>query len=373
VTRLGYQPALDGLRAVAITAVVLVHACGFPASGGLGVDLFFVLSGFLITTLLLEERARTGAVSLLGFYRRRAFRLLPALVVFLAVYLAVALAFFAGGRETAGAHLGGVLVGVAYLANVVQAGGSDLPDGLVHLWSLSAEEQFYVLWPATLLVALAAFGRRVWPLAAALAAGVVLVQVAQLQLLLDSVPNVRLAYGPDARAGSILMGCLLAVLLFGRPRPTLGTRSTAAVLAVFVLILFAGLERATFAGPILLFGLACACLVVCALDARSPVARVLSAAPLVGLGRISYSLYLWHMPILVWLGAHDTRLQLVDGLAIVLSIGAAYASYRLVELPFLRRKRTATRPRAETGRSRARPAFAPAVTHVPAEPRYADG
>jgi peptidoglycan/LPS O-acetylase OafA/YrhL len=110
LNRLGYQPALDGLRAVAITAVVLHHALRVPSNGRLGVDLFFVLSGFLITTLLLEERAQTGTVSLLAFYRRRALRLLPALFVFLAVYLVLALPFFTTADETTRGHLGGVLV-----------------------------------------------------------------------------------------------------------------------------------------------------------------------------------------------------------------------------------------------------------------------
>jgi peptidoglycan/LPS O-acetylase OafA/YrhL len=339
VSRLGYQPALDGLRAVAITAVVGAHAFGFPAGGGLGVDLFLVLSGFLITTLLLEERARNGAVSLVGFYRRRSLRLLPALAVFLGIYLTVALLFFTTSREPASAHVAGALLGILYTSNVVQATGWDLPNGVVHLWSLSAEEQFYLLWPALLLLSLIVFRGRLWPLAAVLVGGIVSVQAIQLQLLLESASSVRLAYGPDVRAGSILVGCLLAIVLFGRARPRVDARIVAVSLALFVGILFAGLERATFAGPMLVFGGACACLVVCALDQKTWIARALSARPLVGLGKISYSLYLWHLPILVWLGAHNGRLELLDGAAIGLSLAAATASYRFVELPFLRRKR----------------------------------
>jgi peptidoglycan/LPS O-acetylase OafA/YrhL len=338
VSRLGYQPALDGLRAVAVTGVVGVHAFGLPSSGALGVDLFFVLSGFLITTLLLEERARTGSVSLLGFYRRRALRLLPALVAFLSVYLTVSVLFFTTARETTWAHVGGALVGIFYVSNFVQASGSDLPDGVVHLWSLSAEEQFYLLWPALLLLSLIVYRRRLWPLAVTLVAGIVVLQVMQLHLLLGSASNVRLAYGPDVRAGSILIGCLLAVVLFGRARPTLDARVGAVALALFVGILFTGFGRAAFAGPMLAFGCACACLIVIALDPRTWVARALSVAPVVGLGRISYSLYLWHMPILVWLGVDNKRLELVDAAAIVLAVGAAVASYRFVEVPFLRRK-----------------------------------
>ncbi|MGH3127386.1 MAG: acyltransferase family protein [Gaiellaceae bacterium] len=345
MARLGYQPALDGLRAVAITSVVSVHAFGFPASGGLGVDLFFVLSGFLITTLLLDERARSGSVSLVGFYRRRALRLLPALLVFVAVYLVVALLVATTSRETTSGHLGGALVGILYVSNLVQAGGSDLPDGLVHLWSLSAEEQFYLLWPALLLGSLIVFRRRLWPLAAMLVAGIVAVQALQFSLLFGAAPSVRLVYGPDARAGSILVGCLLAVVLSRRVRPVLGWRTSAVALAVFVVILFTSLERATFAGPMLIFGCACAALVVIALDPQSVLGRVLSVAPLVGLGKISYSLYLWHMPILVWFGAHNGRLELRDGAAVAVALVAALASYHLVERPFLRRKEHDPTPR----------------------------
>jgi peptidoglycan/LPS O-acetylase OafA/YrhL len=330
------------------------------------VDLFFVLSGFLITTLLLEERARTGSVSLLAFYRRRALRLLPALVVLVAVYLAVSLVVSSTSRETAWAHLGGALAGMVYVSNVVQASGSDLPNGVVHLWSLSAEEQFYLVWPAVLLLSLIVLRRRLLAVAALLVVGIVAVQAIQLSLLVDSASDVRLAYGPDTRAGSILIGCLLGVALFGRTRPTPGPTTIGIALASFVGILFVLSGRPAFAGPMLIFGFACAVLVLAALDPRTPIARVLSVTPAVFLGKISYSLYLWHMPILVWLGAHNGRLELVDGAAIALSLGAAVASYHLVEQPFLRRKqgvaaaasRASEDERGTTPRTRTIPALA---------------
>jgi peptidoglycan/LPS O-acetylase OafA/YrhL len=244
-----------------------------------------------------------------------------------------------------------------YVSNLVQAGGSDLPDGVVHLWSLSAEEQFYLLWPAILLVSLVALRGRLGLLVAVLAVGIAAVQAVQLSLLLGSAPDVRLAYGPDVRAGSILIGCLVALVLFGRRRPTLHPTVAAVALALFVGILFSGFGRALFAGPILVFGVACACLVVLALDRGTRVARALSVAPLVGLGRISYSLYLWHMPILVWLGADNGRFELLDAAAIALSVGAAIASYRLVERPFLRRRH---RPAAAGRQERAPSPLTPA-------------
>lgn len=156
--RLGYRPELDGLRALAVTLVVLQHTGDFLVSddgpklsggplfpgGFLGVDLFFVLSGFLITTLLLEEHRDRGRISFTTFYERRALRLLPALGVLLAgttIWVAVT----ADGLR---AHLRGVLAAVFYVWNLAVAAGVDVGDfGHGHLWSLAVEEQFYLVWP----------------------------------------------------------------------------------------------------------------------------------------------------------------------------------------------------------------------------------
>ena len=148
--QLRYQPSLDGLRAIAIAAVVLYHATDFtfPATGQLGVDLFFVLSGFLITTILLDEHRRSGAVSLGSFYRRRALRLLPADARSCS---RCSPSSRRRGRYARG--LAGVAAGLGYVMNHALAGGhaEALPDELAHLWSLSAEEQFYLVWPLLLL------------------------------------------------------------------------------------------------------------------------------------------------------------------------------------------------------------------------------
>jgi peptidoglycan/LPS O-acetylase OafA/YrhL len=343
VSKLGYQPALDGLRAVAITAVVGVHAFGFPANGGLGVDLFFVLSGFLITTLLLEERARTGGVSVVGFYRRRALRLLPALFAFLAVYLALALTFFTTARESAWVHVGGVLSGIFYVTNVLKASGFDTPNGVEHLWSLSAEEQFYLVWPAALLLVVGVFRRRLWPAAVVLAAGVVTVHAIVLFLLVSDASLSRITFGPDTRAGSIIIGCLLAVVIFGRSQSMIGSKLGLIALGTVGALLLVDLGVATFSLPLLVFGLACACLIAVALDPTTRIARALAIAPAVYLGKISYSLYLWHLPILVWLGADNGGLEPVDLAAVALAVAAASASYHLVERPFLRLKQSRRR------------------------------
>jgi peptidoglycan/LPS O-acetylase OafA/YrhL len=155
---LGYRPALDGVRGIAIALVVGFHAFGWPGAGTLGVDLFFVLSGFLITAILIEEHGRTGTISIRGFYRRRARRLLPALFAMLTPYLLLAgVAVLVGQGSTVFLALAGALT---YTSNIIVAvDPSAVPAGLIHLWSLAAEEQFYLIWPL-LLLSLLRFGIR---------------------------------------------------------------------------------------------------------------------------------------------------------------------------------------------------------------------
>src|SRR4051812_6041644 len=152
-TRLGYRPALDGLRALAIVMVVCHHSMPFfrgndrfPTGGLLGVDVFFVLSGFLITTLLLEERRDTGSISLRAFYKRRALRLFPALWVLLAVHAAVA--HQAGWDMTTEWHT--ILAALTYTTNWAPVFHWNLNADQVFLWSLAVEEQFYLVWPFVL-------------------------------------------------------------------------------------------------------------------------------------------------------------------------------------------------------------------------------
>src|SRR5262249_38292598 len=145
---LGYRPSLDGFRAVAIIAVMGFHdGVSFAAGGSLGVDMFFVLSGFLITSLLIEEWAKNDSISLTRFYARRALRLLPALVVMLACYEIYALVRL-HGAELRATELH-ILAALLYSANWVRAlaGPNAMGDAIPHTWSLAVEEQFYFLWP----------------------------------------------------------------------------------------------------------------------------------------------------------------------------------------------------------------------------------
>jgi peptidoglycan/LPS O-acetylase OafA/YrhL len=346
--RLGYHPALDGLRAIAIAAVVCFHAFGFPAAGYLGVDLFFVLSGFLITTLLMEEHRDRGRVSLRAFYRRRALRLLPGLFVFLAVFLAVSTlsAVLRNDFQSLDRAFLGAAAGVGYASNVLlaQHGVDALPVGISHLWSLAAEEQFYVVWPAFLFFVLR--GRHRAAIALTLGA-TALVAIRQFQLLSAHASGDRLDFGPDTRSGSIVIGSLLALVFTSRARRRLrvSTRWVEPLAVIlFVGFIFLSFGRNQYAGPLTVYAVCCAVLIVRATTDGSPLRRLLRARPLVFLGRISYSLYLWHLPILVGLGVDgDGRFAYGSPIRKLVAIGlalvAATCSYYFVELPFLRRKR----------------------------------
>jgi peptidoglycan/LPS O-acetylase OafA/YrhL len=276
---------------------------------------------------------RAGAVSLGSFYRRRALRLLPALVVLLAVFAAVA-STVADAREA----LVGVAAGLGYVMNhVLAAGHADvLPTALSHLWSLSAEEQFYLVWP---LLLLGFFRGRVGLAAWACATAILLMQLRALDLLASDAATPRVEFGADTRSLSIVVGCLLALLLVGRAHvPRVPQRLELVAPVLFVALVVIDWKRSVFAGPLLVTAVCSAVLVVQALDRSSPVAKALAFGPMVFLGRISYGLYLWHLPILAAFGVFGAGLTLMAVPAVGVSMAAATASYYLVERPFLRRK-----------------------------------
>jgi peptidoglycan/LPS O-acetylase OafA/YrhL len=329
VQRLGRVPALDGVRGIAILLVVAVHATGYPRGGHLGVDLFFVLSGFLITTLLLEERANTGRISLRRFYARRARRLLPALALLLLTYLAIDAAKGHNGLRT-------VALAGLYFGNAVQALSNVNPlahSGLEHLWSLAEEEQFYLIWP--LVLPFVAMRRR--PLRALILV-LALLAVYRLGLGLLGASHHRLYNGPDTHADGLLAGAAIAFL---RQRQT-GLAVSGSLAAVGLAV---GVGAATLREPSAawdVFGLpfaeaACAVVLVAALTLPAWTA-VASWSPLRWFGRISYSLYLWHY-MLIW--AFGWQLRPV---AALLAVVVAYASTRWIEEP-IRRYRTLELPK----------------------------
>lgn len=362
-TRLGYRPALDGVRAVAILAVLAFHLSGditapVVRGGFLGVDIFFVLSGFLITTLLLEEQAVSGSISLGRFYARRALRLFPALFVVVTVWVAYALTL---GPAAAVRHsLWETFAALTYWNDWLRSFVHWPDTGLTHTWSLSIEEQFYVLWP---LVLIALVPLRRWrTLAAVTVAGALASAIWRASLWESDESVTRLYHALDTRADTLLVGCLLAVVLYTRGASALRSPIRWAAPAALVLVVAALTQslmtsKLYYAGGFTVFAAAVAVLIAYAvIDDGSLLARLLRLGPLVWLGRISYGLYLWHWPILVMLRDHVDRTRYVAPLAFVLTLAAAALSHRFVESPFLRLKGRLSVPQADAAPTQPREA-----------------
>jgi peptidoglycan/LPS O-acetylase OafA/YrhL len=341
--RLGYRPALDGVRAIAILPVILVHYYSWPRAGWLGVEVFFVLSGFLITTLLLEEHRQTGTVDLRAFFIRRARRLLPALFAMLLAYLLITAIAAATLRSPAPLRFGliQVAIGVSYVGNFISAW---IPGSvhLGHLWSLALEEQFYVVWPPVLIVLLRrrVRGSRLFMGLIVAAAGIWALRVG---LWLGGAGLRHLGGTPEVSADSLLIGCAAGVAYVHGLRPAAWARQlgTPALVVAVAYLLFGPNRLAVDVGwsgwP--LWKTPFAVVVAVAVIAAVSGSRVLSLPPLVFTGRISYGLYLWHLPIVFVIPK-----PLV---ALPLTFAVATSSYYLLERRFLHRARVRRRARGE--------------------------
>ena len=361
--RIPHIRALDGLRGFAVLIVVLSHFTPNQTPGGfLGVDLFFLLSGFLITSLLVSEFETNGAISLGMFWIRRARRLLPALLVVLVVVGAYT-ALFKSRFEAHQLGLDGlsslfyvanwrfIVSGQSYVLNFVRGA----PSPLRHMWSLAIEEQFYLVWPLV-VGALIATLRRVKrtrdvrlrrPLATVclvlgVASAAWMVHLAAQHTNLD-----RIYYGTDSRVFMILVGAFIGALTVGRPilhgRPRtiaigVGAIAFLALLALTITVETHDRWLYLFGYVLIAFGMG-ALLIAAAQPGPNPIARIFHLRPLVGLGLISYGVYLWHWPIATWLTAKSTGWPdwLVLVARIALTMGAALLSYWLVEQPIRRR------------------------------------
>jgi peptidoglycan/LPS O-acetylase OafA/YrhL len=357
-----YLPVVDGLRALSILAVLLYHDDSLLQGGFLGVDVFFVLSGFLITSLLFDEWRRHERIDLRAFYLRRALRLFPALFLLLAVSAAFALAFPSASQSP---HLlDGVKYSLLYVSNWASSGDPMRFGPLGHTWSLSVEEQFYAIWPVLLIGLLALTrGKR------SLAVGIALLAVASaawraLLFTWGSTPW-RLYTGTDSRADSLFVGAAVAIAMVGGYLPRVRRPALARAVALLAAGVLTALMFTTrlewpvyYQGGFLLVSVAVGVLLVVLLsDPNWALARLLSARPIVWVGRLSYSLYLWHYPIFGFVKADRLGLgvRTVEVLRLVLAFGAAVGSYYLVERPLLRWKKS-------IGARRAAPAGAAAVT-----------
>jgi peptidoglycan/LPS O-acetylase OafA/YrhL len=354
-----YQPALDGVRALAVTAVVLFHGGVGAFSGGyLGVDTFFVLSGFLITSLLLAERARTGRIALGAFWLRRARRLLPALVLML-VTVVVAGRYVVSQDEFRLLRID-VLAAFGYVANwrMIWRGtdyftATSDPSLVQHTWSLGIEEQFYAVWPLIVGGIALIWAARRWRrhLLAGCLIGVLASAIAAGVLFRPDDFN-RSYFGTDTRAQALLIGAALAVALDLRtPRP----RRIFAVVAVLGLLVTGFLWSTAGTPSTLMFhgGLTLAALATAAVIAHvviapaSRMASALSLLPMVWLGRVSYGVYLWHWPVYGFMTADRVGLSgpalLFARLAVTMAL--TVFSYYIVELPIRRMRIPAQRPR----------------------------
>jgi peptidoglycan/LPS O-acetylase OafA/YrhL len=360
-----HLPALTGLRGVAVAAVVAYHLqLGWASGGYLGVDLFFVLSGFLITTLLLEEWVRARRIDLVAFWGRRARRLLPALflvVAALGFYLLLDAAFGGPGAnaliDLSGLR-GEALATLLYVNNwhLIYAHQSyfaqfSTPSPLQHTWSLAIEEQFYLVWPLVLLVVLG-LARRSWRRVGVVLAVVLCLAstIAMAVLFHAGTDPSRVYYGTDTRLFDLMAGAALAFVVASRAQPSPRTQRRlhlASPLAGAALVVFwvtagtpAGLPKNfMFEGGFLVCAVLAAVVVA---DARlvepGRLSRLLALRPVHFLGTISYGVYLWHWPVIVYLSADRTGLGPVplDLARIGATLALSSASYYLVERPIRR-------------------------------------
>jgi peptidoglycan/LPS O-acetylase OafA/YrhL len=377
-SRLPYLPGIDALRAIAVLAVFLYHAgVDWMPGGFLGVDVFFVISGYLITSLLLSERRRTGRVSLGRFWLRRARRLLPAVGVLVAVTMVVA-AIVEPDRLTA--LRGDAISSLAYVANwhfVLDHESYfdqfQRPSLFRHLWSLSVEEQFYLFWPLAFAAGMSLLGRK------RLAVGVLAGAAASLALtwlLFDPTDASRVYYGTDTHAAGLLVGVALALVWapwqLQRAKPgrwcgpmldAVGTLALGYLALSFLEV--HDYDLALFHGGYLWLAMSSAAVIAVVAHPTARLGGLLARPPLVWLGLRSYSFYLWHWPVLA-LTRPGLDVSLPRGILIPLQMLAVLAladlSYRFVELPFRGKRKLPAMP--ENWLRVGRPALAFAVVAV---------
>ncbi len=344
--RLGYCRGLDGLRGIAILAVVACHTRLASAQMGyVGVQMFFALSGFLITSLLVEEWDRFQAIRVGRFYLRRILRLIPALVLMLLAF--VVFCWLTGPPEAVKSAVREAGIALLYVSNWVSAFGPDRPYFLGHTWSLSIEEQFYLVWPLLLLWAL----RRGVPRASLLNWLLLAWCAAIVNRCLQFVryeDAYRLSFGTDTQADSLLLGCALAVALESgllRRSPgtdlVLGWCAAASLAGLFWLGVCAPWDYGLYAclGYPLIALLGMLTVLGVLVSPASLLNRLVSNRCLVWTGKISYSLYLWHLPIFLETGSRHLPYWKELTVELSLTLVLVLASYYGLERPLLRLKR----------------------------------
>lgn len=357
--RMRYIPALDGIRTLAVVAVVLYHLHLPWAQGGLiGVTMFFVLSGYLITRLLLAEFGQTGRIDLKDFWLRRARRLVPAIVTVVVVTAALCTVFnhvmLTKMRPDILPSLLFVNNWWQVLNNVSYFDALGDPSPLTHFWSLAIEEQFYLVWPP-LLLALLGLGMRRGAVRRAVLVLAAVSAAAMALLYNPSQDPSRLYYGTDTRAFSLLLGAWLAFIPERLMNPLRLLRGRAAVeerpwqldavgaVGLVGLALMVGFTNGytsfQYQGGMLLATFLTMMVIAAAVQRDGAISRVLSLPPLVWLGQRSYGIYLWHYPVLLLMNPvadiNDTPWWMLI-IQVVVVLVASELSYRFVEMPVRR-------------------------------------
>ena len=343
--RLGRVPAFDGIRGVAVLLIIwthigLVHVISLsakPVGGFLGVDAFFVLSGFLITALLLREQTNRGRFRFGAFYRRRALRLFPVIVAFVIAHYVFSRALhLSAAREHSS-----VLAMLFYYTNWKAAWAPPLAVAFGHLWSLAVEEQFYLFWP--IVVAVLGVRARARTVVLVIGSAIVFVAVRRGIMWQHGVSWNRLIVGTDTRADTLLVGALLAHLWVRGRVPQRGVIAAAWASTAFFLVCVVRCEPSSaflYLGGFTAIAIAVALVLLAVLETNWSGVRFLELRPLRAVGRVSYGLYVWHPLVFVWVWWYTRHWN--RGARLTAALGATalvtYGSWKLIEQPFLRWK-----------------------------------
>lgn len=346
-----YMPGLDGLRALAVLAVIAYHFNWDWASGGLvGVGVFFVLSGYLITDLLLHEHQQYGRIDWKQFWIRRARRLLPAMLLML-LLVVVVLVLFDTGRMVS--IRGEILAALAYVSNwhlifhqvsYFESFGPPSPIG--HLWSLAVEEQFYLVWPL-LLIGMIRLIRPTRGKLALLTLAVAAVSFAAMALIYESGSDPsRVYYGTDTRAFGLLIGAALAIIWPSSRLTTMLSKQSSikldmvgvcGLMVIFYMIFKTDdYDESLYRGGMVVLSVASALIIAAVASPYSAVGKLLSWKPLQWIGLRSYGLYLWHYPVIILSNPANPNAQpgfMLQLVQLALSIGLAALSYKYLEVP----------------------------------------
>lgn len=343
---LGYNPGLDGLRGTATLCVLAAHLSPTWCPGAfLYMDMFFVMSAYLITSLLLKRWTKTGSVGFATFYIRRVLRLFPANYAMILSFLVAAYLILDDDFHW---HLISAAAAGTYVSNWTRAFEAPIPGYLGHTWSLAVEEQFYLIWPVLLTLLVKAMGLRM-----RLVALLMLLALGfagwRSWLTFHGAPIDRLYNGTDMRGDALLIGCALGIALAipeVRKSPALQRAARFLAAPSLIALVVGGFttdfhDRAMYAGWSLFFTLASTCLIIAlVLPEESIPHYIFRSPPLVFLGRICYGLYIWHFPIfmVIMFGFGVAHPLAVGVIGVPLTFAAAILSWRFIESPFLRVK-----------------------------------